>query len=331
MGRGTERCALFHTRRDREHLLELFESAVERHRILIHTYVLMTNHYHLIVQTPDANLSVAMQWINLSYSAWFNTKHDRVGPLFQGRFKSVPIEEGQWAYEASLYLHLNPVMVQEYGLNKRQRKGEARGFREPTPEQVAARLEKLRKYGWSSYGAYAGYRNAPDWLMTEELLKRATRRKTDRSRAYRNDVKYRLSQGVPEPVRERFAEGFALGSEAFLEKVRQLARGGSRDVAGKRELRRRVTFEEVLHAVEELRGERAEVFMNARGDWARPLAYWAARRYCGMTLREIGQEADGRDYAAVSIALKRFENRMGRDRKLQQLRTQLAQLLNVET
>jgi putative transposase len=331
MGRGIERCAIFHTQRDRERLLELLESAVESHRILIHAYVLMTNHYHLIVQTPDANLSAAMQWINLSYSAWFNTKHERVGPLFQGRFKSVPIEAGQWAYETSLYLHMNPVMLQAYGLNKRQRKGEARGYREPTPEEVAARLEKLRNYRWSSYRAYAGYVGKPDWLVTEELLKRATRCKTDLAKAYRNDVKYRLSQGVPEPVRERLADGFALGSEVFAQKVRELARGGSREVTGKQDLRRRVTFKEVVGVLEQMKGVPSEQFMNIRGDWGRPLAYWAARRYCGMTLKEIGDEAGGRDYAAVGVALSRFHVRLEQDRILQKCSAQMKRMLNVET
>ena len=99
------------------HFLELLEAAVERHRIIIHAYSLMANHYHLIVQTPDANLSVAMQWLSTSYSMWFNLRNQRVGPLFQGRFKSMPIENNAWAYEASLYVHLNPVMRSEFGLN----------------------------------------------------------------------------------------------------------------------------------------------------------------------------------------------------------------------
>jgi putative transposase len=331
MGRGIERCSLFQTQRDREHFLELLEPAVDRHRILIHAYVLMTNHYHIIVQTPDANLSVAMQWINLSYSSWFNTKHDRGGPLFQGRFKSVPIEAGQWAYEASLYVHMNPVMVQDHGLNKRQRKGEARGFREPTPEQVAARLEKLRKYRWSSYGAYAGYRKTPDWLVTEELLSRATKRKTDRAKAYRKDVKYRVSQGVPEPVKERFAEGFALGSEEFREKVRGIANGDMRETTGKRSLRKRVAFEEVISAVAQLSGQEAEQYMKKHGGWERPMVYWAARRYCGMTLKEIGEQAGGRDYAAVAMALRRLEPSLKADKSLRRCQEQLEDMLNVKT
>ena len=76
----------------------------------------MGNHYHLILQTPDANLSQGMQWFQLSYSSWFNAGHRRVGPLFQGRFKSIPIENEAWAHELSFYVHLNPLRVARLSL-----------------------------------------------------------------------------------------------------------------------------------------------------------------------------------------------------------------------
>src|SRR4051794_24695000 len=83
-GRGTERRAIFRGDRDRRHLIDLFAAAVERFGLRIHAYVLMPNHYHLLLETPQQNLSRAMQWINVSYSVWFNRIHQRVGPLFQG-------------------------------------------------------------------------------------------------------------------------------------------------------------------------------------------------------------------------------------------------------
>jgi hypothetical protein len=90
-----------------------------------------------------------MQWLNVSYGVWFNRRHDRVGPLFQGRFKSVPIDgEGAWALQASVYLHLNPVRLKGLGLGKGQRKAEGLGLVPPTPELVR-------------YGPTAGVRTPP--------------------------------------------------------------------------------------------------------------------------------------------------------------------------
>ncbi len=88
-GRGWERRDVFVDVRDREHFLELLEGLTDRYRFVIHAYALMDNHHHLIVQTPDANLSQGMQWFNTSYSAWFNARHDRVGSLWQGRYRGM--------------------------------------------------------------------------------------------------------------------------------------------------------------------------------------------------------------------------------------------------
>ena len=88
MSRGLDRCAIFEDARDHKHFLELLGEMVGRYSVRLHVYVLMGNHYHLLVQTPHANLSRAMQWLNVSYGVWFNLRHDRVGPLFQGRWET---------------------------------------------------------------------------------------------------------------------------------------------------------------------------------------------------------------------------------------------------
>ena len=145
MHRGIERRALFREDRDRVHFLDLLEQTVERFRFRVHAYCLMDNHYHAIVQTPDANLSQGMQWLGVSYSSWFNARYNRVGPLFQGRFKSVPVEEGAWALELSEYVHLNPVCVGILGLGKHRRALEAQGIGPPpSREAVSERLKALK-------------------------------------------------------------------------------------------------------------------------------------------------------------------------------------------
>ncbi len=77
--RGNERRAIFRSARDREHFIELLEVCVARFSLRLHAYVLMSNHYHLLLETPEANLSRAMQWFNVSYTVWFNRRHGRCG------------------------------------------------------------------------------------------------------------------------------------------------------------------------------------------------------------------------------------------------------------
>src|SRR5689334_2502515 len=82
--RGIERRQIFTDKLDQVHFNELLPELVERFNVRLHGYVLMPKHYHLLLETPRPNLSLAMQWLNLSYSVWFNRRHKRCGPLFQG-------------------------------------------------------------------------------------------------------------------------------------------------------------------------------------------------------------------------------------------------------
>ena len=84
-------------------------------------------------------------------------------------------------YELSLYVHLNPVRMLEFGLDKKRRRTEAMGLTQPpTPEEVTARLKRLREYPWSSYRAYGGYTGGSEWLTTEEILRRGSRKAGER-------------------------------------------------------------------------------------------------------------------------------------------------------
>lgn len=90
-----------------------------RFSLRLHAYVLMSNHYHLLLETPEANLSRAMQWFNVSYTVWFNRRHGRCGHLFQGRFKAILVDAAERGAQLSRYLHLNPVRVERFGLRER--------------------------------------------------------------------------------------------------------------------------------------------------------------------------------------------------------------------
>jgi putative transposase len=103
--RGNERRAIYRDDRDRVHCCELLAETVARFGVRLHAYVLMDNHYHLVIELTEANLSRAIQWLNVSHSVWFNRRWRRSGHLFQGRFKSVVVNPQEWALELSRYVH----------------------------------------------------------------------------------------------------------------------------------------------------------------------------------------------------------------------------------
>jgi REP element-mobilizing transposase RayT len=317
--------------RDREHFLDLLGAMHGRYRVVMHAYSLMENHWHGVVQTPEANLSAAMQWLHLSHAAWFNARHQRVGPLWQGRFRAVPIEDGEWAYEVSLYVHLNPVCTELFGLGKRGKRAEGLGLRATSGEDASRRLKALREYRWSSYRCYGGYAGAPDWLEGGVLLDRADRDPKRSRAAYRRDIRNRLTHGVDPSKAERLRDAIAIGGEGFVRKIKALAGGGSRETSGKRALRRRVSFGEIARAVEQVLGGVGSELLRPRGGTGRSLAMWAARRFGGLTLRETGEALGGMDYAAVSIAIKRLEHRAAASRELRTQMDRIAALLSVET
>lgn len=331
MARGTDRCHLYKDERDHVHFLGLLEVMVARYAVQLHAYVLMRNHYHLLLQTPHANLSRAMQWLNVSYGVWFNRRYGRVGPLLRGRFKSVPIDgEGAWALRASLYLHLNPVRVQGLGLGKRARKGERRGVAPlPTPELVQARLEALRSHRWSSYQAYAGYRARPAWLTCQELWRRAQRRGLSPVASYRWQAETPLKAGLAEfaTFGAQLKEALALGSATYLDRLRSHIHGSRREQPAVRAWQRLLPFARVRELVVEEKGEPWLQFQDRHGDWGRDAALWLARRHCGLTQAELGAAVGGLAYPAVGHAIRRLERRRATDRQLERVLLRLERKL----
>jgi REP element-mobilizing transposase RayT len=144
--RGNERRNIFRDDTDRFHFLELLSDTPERFGARLHAYVLMDNHFHLLIETPEANLSRSMQWLGISYSMWFNKRHDRAGHLFQARFKACIVQDDAAWQEVARYVHLNPVRVGRLGLGKPQQGASRAGLvSRPDPELVSERLRLLRE------------------------------------------------------------------------------------------------------------------------------------------------------------------------------------------
>jgi REP element-mobilizing transposase RayT len=325
ISRGTERCDLFKEDADYVHFLDRLAEAQRRFRLSVYGYVLMKNHFHLMVCTPDANLSRAIQWLKVSYSMWFNAKYTRVGPLFQGRFKGILVDSDEgWLLDLSLYIHLNPVRVKRLGLDKQGKQMESHGWIVPSPDVVQKRLATLRAYRWSSYPFYAGYKRAvPSWLDVTEI-----REMVESTAAYRRLTEDRIAHGFDECFASRLKDRVALGAEAFVERMRGMCAENS-EYEAQRMLRHRIGWGAIVEAVEQAKGRPWSEFAFKRGDWGRAAVYYLARQYGGLTLSEIGDIAGGVKYHAVSKLLKRFETRLRSEAELKAVLSEIHGRLNV--
>ena len=153
LNRGIERRTIFPERRCCEKFIELLSRLPKRFGVQLHGYVLMGNHYHLQLESREANLSQTIHWLNVSYSVWFNRKYGRVGPLFQGRFKAV-LHEPTEALRINRYIHLNPVRIAAQGGHENRNRLPA----ELTKDLAKQRVDALEQYPWSSYAFFVGTR-----------------------------------------------------------------------------------------------------------------------------------------------------------------------------
>jgi REP element-mobilizing transposase RayT len=332
MGRGIERRDIFHDGRDYGHFLELLEAVTERYGIKIHAYALMPNHYHLAVQTPHANLSQAIWWLNVSYSVWFNVKHGRVGHVFQGRFKSVSVEEGAWAFSLCDYIHLNPIRVHALGLSRKEKAVHKRLFEDaPTAEQGKVRLAKLKAHKWSSYSVYAGYRQKPAWLVTEDILRRVPEAAGDGYLGYRRHIQRLVRGGEEVVLMERFLDGVVFGTTEFAERLKKLVHGDEVDQPEIRAWKRLLSFERVVEAVESVRGDRWCDFATRYGDFGRDMVFWLAHTHCGLTLKQIGAKGGCVAYPAVGFGVRQFGKRVRNDSEVRRQVDEVEKILNLKT
>ena len=333
MNRGIERRSVFLDDDERPSFLRLLASLEEQFGVEVHAYCLMDSHYHLALHTPEANLSRAMRWLGQSYTQGFNRRHDRVGPLFQGRFKSVPVDPENWLVELSVYIHLNPLRITCLGLGKLEDRRESRGEGDrPSVADVDRRVRELRAYVWSSYRAYGGYRRGQEWLKSSRILGSFGKTKKEQQSGYRKRVRERLKRGTDESAIERAREEVALGNAAFLDALkRRFGKRKHRENVGRRKLAQKLSLETILSAVEEVKKEPRENWLRRHGDEGKWLVLLLARHRAGQTLRELGDALGGLDYSAVSVGIRRYQKKLKDQPQARRIYKRTAKMLNVET
>lgn len=193
--RGNARQAIFLDDEDRRSFLLVLDRVVSRFRIVVHAFCLMDNHFHLLVETPEANLSKAIRQLNGVFTQAFNRRHGKVGHVLQGRFKAILVDRDSYLLELCRYVVLNPVR--------------------------AKITRKPDTYAWSSYRATAGLDAAPSFLTVEWILTQFGRQRANAQRRYRAFV----AEGtkMPSPWEELQGQ-ILLGNEHFVDRLRPALR-----------------------------------------------------------------------------------------------------------
>jgi REP element-mobilizing transposase RayT len=188
--RGNAQADIYADEADRRIFLRMLGSVVTKQRWVLHAFCLMGNHYHLLVETPQPNLSRGMHQLNGIYSQCFNRRHHRVGHVLQGRFTAIVVERESYLLELARYIPLNPVR--------------------------AGIVDHPQKWPWSSYRAAAGLEPAPPWLTTTAVLERFG---CDPDRAGLRFQEF-VRDGIDAPAPWSALQGQVfLGSREFAERV----------------------------------------------------------------------------------------------------------------
>ena len=190
LSRGNNKQDAFLIDEDRRSFLDTLGQMSERFDVDIFAYVLMGNHYHLLLRTNKANLSKSMQWLGTTYTTRFNLRNSRNGHLFQGRYKSIVVENDSYLLQLSYYIYRNPLR--------------------------AGIVRRLIDYRWSSYPAYAYNRRHPEWLNTALILSQSSA--TDKHRCYREKVKEYSHE--KRCIWQDVRHGLIYGTEAFIDQIK---------------------------------------------------------------------------------------------------------------
>jgi len=295
--RGNGRKTIFRCDEERSRFLESLAERAERYRIRLYLYCLMTNHVHLLVETPAGNLSAFMGSLLTSHATYFNLRNRNSGHVTQGRYHSPLVEGDDYLLRLSRYIHLNPVFV---------------GGLKHAP--VAERVKALRAYRWSSYRSYVGLAPKTPWMDYEPLLAMMPGRgERARSRRLRDYVETGLAQTDDEMESWTKAKGLGIGSEAFMAELWKrydecLSGRVKREDVSFRKVAGTIAPERILAAVGKVFGIRpADIRRRRISDRIKPVAAVLLTTKGGLTQREAATQLGLQTGAAVCLQLKRAQ------------------------
>lgn len=274
--RGNERRTIYRSNRDRLFFLDLLEEVVSLNRWILHAYVLMSNHYHLLIETPLPTLSSGVKRLNEIYAQEFNFRHRRVGHLFQGRFKGILVERETHLLELVRYIVLNPVRC--------------------------GAVRYAGDYRWSNYRATAGLAPVPSWLDIDWTLGQLSPgERTESCEAYRRFVAdARAAEYRPW---ESLIGQIYLGSEEFCERMQRLvsAKPRSRQHPKAQRMFVRPSFDAVIDQISRTFGEPVDQLRERSHRASRKALAQLAWQESGLTLAAIANWMNVTDRAVSHL------------------------------
>jgi len=300
--RGIERKKIFAQDIDKEKFLSYLGLAHLAYNAIIHTYILMDNHYHIILETPRGNVSKIMHYLNTSYAAYFNARNRRVGPLYQGRFKAILVQQDEYLHHLSRYIHLNPI-----------RSGTVK-----SPE----------KYAWSSYRYFIASQQPPSWINIHFILSQFGNTSRKAKRLYKQFVLDGIGH-KRDIIKENTIKGCILGNEEFLKTIlHRIKHKEDPEIPSLKKLKCKdePTLAYIKRIVEEKTGDEKRL--------ARKLSLYLSRKHTSRKLNQIASFYGKITDAGVSQACKRIDKARERDKSLNRLLQSLEKtirVLNVET
>lgn len=285
--RGHRKENIFYSERDKIVFLDKMNETFEKYSFICCAYCLMNNHYHLFIKTPLANLSEGMHYLNSSYANWFRTKYKLVGSVFQGRYKSLLVDEDNYGVVLSAYIHLNPLR--------------------------AGIVKQIEEYSWSSFLSYIGAEKpVVERLDTLLILHQFGNNLKEAKKKYKDFVLNNAD--IENPLRHSF-KGAAVGDGDFIEEVKEKIKS----IGIKREIKETkfwegYRIEDIIEGFSECFDvEKEKAFSRERGNSYRQLAIYLIKRYTSLSLKEIGNLFNV-DYTTVSCASRRFREKIKKDR-----------------
>lgn len=297
LARGNERKNIFDNERDKEHFLELLGVVNIRFGAFLHSYVLMDNHYHLIVETPRGGLSRILHSLNTAYTVYFNKKHNRAGHLFQGRYKAILVEEDKYLLALSRYVHLNPVR--------------------------AGLVTRPEKYFWSSYRAYMKAGNPESWLRTDLILGQLSADLNTARKRYKEFIFEGIKNSIGNPLQEAY-RGLILGSSEFIARFADSLRE-EQEIPQSKGRRCSLSPEEIIGVIEQQLRKHS---VSGMYDPVKAIGIYLCKKYLDLPNKEIAEFFGGIHYSAVTQAFKRLDERRKADKALDALIHRMETVLN---
>ena len=299
MNRGRRAEAVFLGKKDYIGFIDLLKETVDMWNLRVSAYCLMKNHYHLLVQTPDANLSRCMRHIDGVYTQRFNRAHNKDGQLFRGRYKSILIDADSYLLELTRYVHRNPI---EAGIVKR-----------------------MEQYPWTSHHGYLSDSKKGDWLHKDFVLSMFSENRRLAIKRYKEFV-YSDSPDEINEILGRKKLPSTLGSERFIEWVKKTFSAEKRHLEVPQSRSLAPDVQRIKEVVCRSYNVKEKALTEARRgitNEPRNVAVYLMRNMRGDSLEQIGREFKMAKYSTVSSVIERMKAMIAKDCRL---RNRMAEL-----